>query len=482
MKRPLILTDLEQMKLFTKLTEKTSTDDEPSKLMLSRQQIPNFYKNLNVAYSFQIHVVMRKIVSEYDERFNLFNDNFFGFYLEIVEPGEVYILKSEKSQKIISKKLNNIDLKKMSNFRYMDYMPLNGRKYSWQEKMWVNVLNSHFDRTYSLAYIISFYEFSFRIIEFMHNNSEKDSKTNHSFEIQDGIRLNQSYTKLDLINLMKQNFGNFRFEKWKYWKKDLVDCPGEKYMTMRERFELENKEAEEITKNIDKNYLRCFIFNEWRNHKIPDVFANMKKGLGFRNTQNKLIDMFEPWALEISYESFKDYFEDENIRDTFFSEADYEYDDEKETIIIKNCFMIPILGILKMSDDYKNGWVKEGFEVEPYGTFTDPKNEQPYVQIQLDQIRKGECGKEFIGEPCSLADYEKIYELNNWHAHLTFHGVKYFYFVQDKHSSVVINEVSIDIVGRIHHIYKFLYSSNPIDLITIALKFSHQPFKRAFGL
>jgi hypothetical protein len=255
MKRPLILTDLEQMKLFIKLTEKTSTDDEPSKLMLSRQQIPNFYKNLNVAYSWKIRLVMNKILSKHDERFNLFNDNFFGFYLEIVEPGEVYILKNEKSQIIISKKLNNIDLKKMSNHRYMDYMPLNGRKYSEVEKMWVNVLNSHFDRTYSLAYIVSYLEFELRIIEFMHNNLEKESKANHPFETQDGFKLNQSAVKTDsiaLINIMKRHFGNFRFEKWKHWEKDRIDSSGEKYMTMRERFELENREAGEITKNIEK--------------------------------------------------------------------------------------------------------------------------------------------------------------------------------------------------------------------------------------
>jgi hypothetical protein len=104
------------------------------------------------------------------------------------------------------------------------------------------------------------------------------------------------------------------------------------------------------------------------------------------------------------------------------------------------------------------------------------------VQIQLDQIRKGECGKEFIGEPCSLADYEKIYELNNWNAYLTFNGVKYFYFVQDKQSSIVIKEISIHIRFRIHEIYKFLYSSNPIDLITTAMKFSHQPLQQAIGL
>jgi hypothetical protein len=482
-KQPLILTDLEQMKLFTKLTEKTSTDDEPSKTMLSREPIPNFYKNLNAAYSWQIHKVMHKILSEYDERFNLFNDNFFGFYLEIIEAADVYIVKNEKSQEIISKMLNNIDLKKNSLFRIMNYIPYNGRTNSEFERMWVNALNSNINRTYWLINIISYIEFERRVEEFMRGYREKEGKTNNSFDFLEGWKINESYIGSSFINLMKQNCGNFRFRNWVHWKADKFNSPEEKFMTRRERFKLENQVAGEIVKNIEKLDFRHFIFHGWRNHVIPFVFANMKKDIGgFISAQHQLKDMFELSTLEISFDIFKEYFNDDNVRKIFFDEEDYEKDDIKKTIIIKNWLMIPILGTLKMSDDYKNGWVKEGFELEPYGTFTDPKNEKPYVQIQLDQIRKGECGKEFIGEPCSLADYEKIYELNNWHAHLTFNGVKYFYFVQDKQSSIVVKEVSIHIRFRIHEIYKFLYSSNPIDLITTAMKFSHQPLQQAIGL
>jgi hypothetical protein len=482
-KIPLVLTDLEQMKLFTKLTEKTSTDDEPSKLMLIRQQIPNFYKNLNVAYSWQIQEVMKMLPGN-EQSFNLFRDHYLVFYLEIVEAGELYVVKNEKSQKIISKMLNNIDVKKMNVSTIFNYTPLNGRSHSDGEMMWIRVLNSNKNRTYSLVNMISSIEFKSRVEWFMHSY-HKEQGGKKCFNYFEGWKLNDSYIKHAYINLAKQNIGNSDLYLLPYSQKDHITIPKENFVTRRERFEVKNPvagEFKQITENIDKNYLHDFILKEWRNHKIPDVFANMRKDLGFMNTLNKLIDMFEPWTLEIDYKSFKDYFEDENIRDMFFNEGDYEYDDERETIIIKNWLMIPILGTLKMFDDYKNGQVKEGFEFEPYGSFTDPKNEKPYVQIQLDQIRKGECGKEFIGEPCSLADYEKIYELNNWHAHLTFNWVKYFYFVQDKQSSIVVKEVSIHIFYGIHDIYKFLFSSNPIDLITIALKFNYQSFLQTYGL
>jgi hypothetical protein len=480
--KPLILTDLEQMKLFTKLTEKTSMDDEPSKIMLSREWIPNFYKNLNVVYSCQIYKVMSKMFGEFDHNFNLFNNDFFGFHLDFIEPAEVYIAKNEKCQKILSKMLNNIDFKKMNTSIENNYTPSNGRTCSKHEREWFNVLVSNIDRTYWLANLISLYEFDIKLEEFRSYYRDKEGSKNNLYEFKEGIKLNESHIIPDFIGFVNNICGDFRFGKWFHWKQDLNNKPAEPYVTKRERFKLENPKAWEFVKNIGKINLRFFIFDEWRNRTIPKVFANMKKDLGFRNTQREMIDMFGPWKLEIDYKSFKDYFEDENIRDTFFGEEDYEYDDEKETIIIKNWFMIPILGILKMSDDYKNGWVKEGFEFEPYGTFTDPKNEKPYVQIQLDQIRKGECGKEFIGEPCSLADYEKIYELNNWHAHLTFNGVKYFYFVQDKQSSIVVKEVCVYIRFSIHKIYKFLHSSNPIDLITIAMKFSHQTLQQTIGI
>jgi hypothetical protein len=49
--KPLILTDLNQLMSFKKLTEKTSTEKELIQPTLIRQEIPNFYKNLNVVFS-----------------------------------------------------------------------------------------------------------------------------------------------------------------------------------------------------------------------------------------------------------------------------------------------------------------------------------------------------------------------------------------------------------------------------------------------
>jgi hypothetical protein len=131
--------------------------------------------------------------------------------------------------------------------------------------------------------------------------------------------------------------------------------------------------------------------------------------------------------------------------------------------------MIPILGILKMVDDYKNDCLKQGFESEPYATFTDPKHEKPYIEIQRNQIRKEKCCILLDNKLDLLTNYDKSYEITNWNAYLAFNGVKYFYFVQDKHSSIVVKEVCIYSTIETHDIYKFLFSSNPIDLITIAM-------------
>jgi hypothetical protein len=61
--KPLILFDFDQLKLFRKLTEKTSTEDESISRMLIRQEIPDFYKNINVAFSWQFREIIRKMYS-----------------------------------------------------------------------------------------------------------------------------------------------------------------------------------------------------------------------------------------------------------------------------------------------------------------------------------------------------------------------------------------------------------------------------------
>jgi hypothetical protein len=52
--------------------------------------------------------------------------------------------------------------------------------------------------------------------------------------------------------------------------------------------------------------------------------------------------------------------------------------------------MIPVLGIFRMIDDYKDNKLKEGFKLCPYSTFSDPENEKAYTEIERSQIREGE--------------------------------------------------------------------------------------------
>jgi hypothetical protein len=52
--------------------------------------------------------------------------------------------------------------------------------------------------------------------------------------------------------------------------------------------------------------------------------------------------------------------------------------------------MIPVLGIFKMIDDYKDNKLKQGFELCPYSTFSESENEKAYIEIERSQIREGE--------------------------------------------------------------------------------------------
>jgi hypothetical protein len=160
--------------------------------------------------------------------------------------------------------------------------------------------------------------------------------------------------------------------------------------------------AENISNNLgdpenNPEYSKCinFMKDVWCNHKMPRVFANMKKESGDISIQNELIKMFDQRKLEISYSIFIEYFIDSKIISKFFSEEDFIIDEENKLITISNCLMIPVLGILKMMDDYKRDEVKEGWKLYPYATHTDPNNEKPYTQIQRNQIREGE-GDEFF--------------------------------------------------------------------------------------
>jgi hypothetical protein len=64
----------------------------------------------------------------------------------------------------------------------------------------------------------------------------------------------------------------------------------------------------------------------------------MKKEVGDMKYQNKLIDMFDQRKLEISYDIFVGYFEDQNFIPSLFSDEDYLINDvgDLNSITIKN--------------------------------------------------------------------------------------------------------------------------------------------------
>jgi hypothetical protein len=101
--------------------------------------------------------------------------------------------------------------------------------------------------------------------------------------------------------------------------------------------------------------------------------------------------LFDKRELEISYDIFSKYFEEEN-NSSLFSKEDYSINDiaNKKSITIKNCLLIPMLGIFRLLDDFKNGTLKQGWRFTPYATFTDPGNDKAYTEIKKDQIRAGE--------------------------------------------------------------------------------------------
>jgi hypothetical protein len=273
------------------------------------------------------------------------------------------------------------------------------------------------------------------------------------------------------MKIFFKRFSDFlEYRGWEHWNKEPGPETAHIYRNRRERFTEENDKAEQIKDNFKDTKHINFMHDVWRNHKIPKVFVNMKKEVEDLKALNKLIELFERRKLEISYDIFIDYFKNDEIRDKFFDREDYEIDYEKESIAIKNWLIIPILGILRMIDDYKNDSLKEGFELCPYATLTNPGNEKAYSQIRIGQIREGECQKLFSRHLSTFSCYDRIYELKNWNAYLTYNGVRYFYWIQDKQHLIVEDNRHAFVHIFTHQIYKFLYSSNPIDLISVVLK------------
>jgi hypothetical protein len=138
--KPLIFTNLDQLKMFQKLTEKTITDAQQVKIVLIREEIPDFYKNINVVYSWQFRVILRYALLNKKWEYSMFDTNTTKFHLEIEEADEVYAYKTNKLQETLSNLLYNIEIQVPNPFWNYYYNPLSGRILTRFEKEWSQIL------------------------------------------------------------------------------------------------------------------------------------------------------------------------------------------------------------------------------------------------------------------------------------------------------------------------------------------------------
>jgi hypothetical protein len=74
--------------------------------------------------------------------------------------------------------------------------------------------------------------------------------------------------------------------------------------------------------------------------------------------------------LKIDYDLFRRYFTTEF---SFFNkfQEDIAVDDNSKEITIRDCRIIPVLGMLKMLDDYNSKSISEGWKLSTYSTFKE---------------------------------------------------------------------------------------------------------------
>jgi hypothetical protein len=88
-----ILADTAKLQLFHKLAEKESTKDNLFSNLFYREEIPNFYKNINACFSKAYKIITYNYLNEDVIRRKSFKIDVPNFFLEIEEADEAYICK-----------------------------------------------------------------------------------------------------------------------------------------------------------------------------------------------------------------------------------------------------------------------------------------------------------------------------------------------------------------------------------------------------
>jgi hypothetical protein len=143
-------------------------------------------------------------------------------------------------------------------------------------------------------------------------------------------------------------------------------------------------------------------------------------------------------------------------------EEDVAIDKENETITISDCRIIPIIGILKMIDDYRDGEVSEEWELSTYSTFEEAHSDIECEEVKEFREGEGSTSEIFNG---NTTEYDKLYELKNLSQFLYYNRVRYFYFIQDKLDQIVEVEKTHAFVFNANQLYNFMYTTSPVDLV-----------------
>jgi hypothetical protein len=143
-------------------------------------------------------------------------------------------------------------------------------------------------------------------------------------------------------------------------------------------------------------------------------------------------------------------------------EEDIVIDSKYKTITISDCRIIPILGTLKMLDDYKNGEISNEWKLSTYSTF-----EEAHSDFGLEEVKEFREGEGSTSEAFNKnsTEYDKLYELKNLSRFLYYNGVRYFYFIQGKLDQVVEIEKAHVFEFNANQLYNLIYTTNPVDLV-----------------
>jgi hypothetical protein len=212
---------------------------------------------------------------------------------------------------------------------------------------------------------------------------------------------------------------------------------------------------------------------KWRNfqEKIENTFLGEYKILSKNEGTKDGPKTGNYRNLQIDFDIFIDCFIKEEALLEKYKE-DVFIDKEWKTITISDWRIIPIIGTLRMLDDYKKGLVSEEWELSTYSTFEEAHSDIAYEEVKQFREKEGSTSEIFNNY---ITEYDKLYELKNLSRFLYYNGVRYFYFIQGKLDQIVEVETAFIIYFDANLLYDFIYITDPVALVFLCAEtFNHR--------